>query len=99
MKKTVLLLFISILMFVLIGCDNDVSSGRSAYKKYFRENLKDPASLVIHEEIFKKEGGHTINWTVDIGAKNSFGGMVRETYEFTTIGGKLIKVNGELYYE
>lgn len=54
MKKTVLLLFISILMFVLIGCDNDVSSGRSAYKKYFRENLKDPASLVIHEEIFKK---------------------------------------------
>lgn len=82
-------------MFVLIGCDPDVIDGRAAYKQYFKENLKDPRSLVIYKETFKKEGDYTINWTVEIGAKNSFGGMNRETYEFTTIGDKLIMVNGE----
>lgn len=60
---------------------------------YFQETLKDPSSFVVYNESFEEESSVVIKWKVEYGAKNSFGGMVRETVEFTTIGGYAIRIN------
>lgn len=80
-------LFILLLIPMLCSCVPDaVTKGRTAYKDYFSETLKDPTSLVIHKEevIAKDELGAT--FVLDVGAKNGFGAMVRHTYTIQTIG-------------
>ena len=92
MKKSILLiLFLSVL---LVSCeDSKVTNGRSLYKKYLNENLKDPESLKIYSESYENSPGHVV-FKVDVGAKNSYGGYVRKDYVFEVIGDLLI-VNGE----
>ncbi len=91
MKK---ILFITLVVFSLVSCeDKPISEGRSAYKKYFKEMLKDPSSFIVHSEEFTKEGEYTVNWVLDIGAKNSFGGYTRETYKIKTTGSQIISID------
>lgn len=52
--------------------------------KHLKEELKDPHSLVVYGMDFElceyDESGMIISITVDYGATNSFGGMVRDDY-------------------
>lgn len=81
MKKIFLLLIICI----LTSCGNDsVSNGRELYKRYFNKVLKDPSSLVIYDEKYHDDGTGNVTWTIDYGAKNSFGAMDRKTIELYT---------------
>lgn len=91
MKRVIYLLMI-ICISILPSCDSHVSQGRSAYKKYFNETLKDPSSFIVHSEKFTKEGEYTVNWILDIGAKNSFGGYIREAYKIKTVGDKVVSI-------
>lgn len=69
-----------------------MSEGRIAYKEYFKETLKDPESLVIHSEEVIKESDANATFVLNIGAKNSFGGMVRSTYTIETLGRRVLDV-------
>ena len=90
MKNLIILLF----LIILVSCENaNVSAGRNAYKKHFEEILKDPKSLVVHSEKYTKEGEATVNWILDIGAKNSLGGYDRTKYSAKTVNSTLISIN------
>ncbi len=92
--KKILLLFASILIFC--SCENRyVRDGRSMYEAYFDKVLKDPSSLKIYNESYTVDGV-SVKWTIDYGAKNSFGAMDRQTIEFKT-NPSILEVNGELY--
>ena len=94
MKK--FLVFVIIIL-ALASCeDSEVAKGRRIYKKYFKEVLKDPSSFVVYKEDFKKDGSSIVEWTIEYGAKNSFGGMVRKTVEFKTVN-NAIYVEGSCY--
>ena len=64
---------------------------------YFSKTLKDPSSLVIHNESYKiDESKKKVSRTVDYGAKNSFGGMERQTIHFESgFRGMFLKVEGK----
>lgn len=97
--KTFLFTTLVIVLVCMSSCeDKYVSKGRKAYKAYFQKTLKDPSSLVIYSETYEHES-IKVDFTVDMGAKNSFGAMVRETYVFEILDGKIFKVNGELYLQ
>ena len=88
MKK---LLFVIISALVLVSCENgEISKGRRLYEMYFEKNLKDPQSFVVYEENFEIEDNVKVNWKLEYGARNGFGGMVREKVEFSTIDNVLI---------
>ncbi len=92
MKKILLLAFI----LILCSCENRyVRDGRSMYKAYFDKVLKDPSSLKIYNESYTVDG-ISVKWTIDYGAKNSFGAMNRKTIEFET-NPSMLEVNGDFY--
>lgn len=76
--------------------DESVREGRKLYKMYFDKVLKDPKSFIVYDEKYTVNDEYTVNWVLDAGAKNSLGGMVRQTYNITTVG-ETIEVDGELY--
>lgn len=85
------LLFVLISAFVLVACENgEISKGRKLYEMYFEKNLKDPQSFVVYEEKSEIEDNVKVNWELEYGARNGFGGMVRERVKFTTIDNVLI---------
>lgn len=96
MKKKLLLSLL--LLLILSSCEpSAVRDGRYAYEAYFHEVLKDPASFVVYNEQYEVDStGVRVLWTLDYGAKNSFGGMKREKIEFTTIG-KVLWANDRSY--
>lgn len=54
---------------------------------YFEKTFKDPSSIKVYsEEYTVSENGKAgeVKWTLDVGGKNSFGGMVRHTFHLTT---------------
>ena len=86
MRKILLLLAI----ITLTSCEDiAVSNGRKTYQKYYRDVLKDPESFTVYSEEYKKIDDATVSWTLDYGAKNSFGGMVREKVKFKTCGSSI----------
>lgn len=88
MKKILLLI---VVVTCLIGCESSsIRDGRKAYKEYFKETLKDPESLKIYKEEIIYRGELDAKFKVEIGAKNSYGAYVRETYCFHTLGNKII---------
>ena len=94
MKKILLLISLA---FIFLSCeDSSVRDGRKLYKMYFDKTLKDPKSFIVYDEKYTINDKYTVNWVLDAGAKNSLGGMVRKTYNITTIDGT-IEVDGELY--
>ena len=84
---------------ILTACGEprSVREGRAIYKAYFQKYLKDPESFKVYSEKYEvREGGQTVKWTLDYGAKNGWGSMDRETVEFETIY-DLIYINGHCY--
>lgn len=92
MKKA---LFIPVLFFLFSSCNDN----KSAYIKYLKSNLKDPESLVIYKEEIVDKKDKTVIVKVDYGAKNSYGGMERETYYFRIIDGIVSKAQDESMYK
>lgn len=85
MKNFILIL---ITAFAFIGCSTEkkhIREGREMWKAYFKKMLKDPNSLVIYNEEYV-DSGLTVIWDIEYGAKNGFGGMVRERKTFKTVG-------------
>ena len=90
MKRILLALIIPILF---CSCEPQaVLQGRKVYKAYFNHILKDPGSLEIYDEDYSVNG-HIVKWTVDYGARNSYGGNVRKTISFTTFGSETIMID------
>lgn len=91
MSKLIILISLTILIFC--SCEpSGVAKGRTAYKEYFDKTLKDPSSLVIHSEEVITQDESSATFVLDIGAKNSYGGMVRQTYTIRTIGKGILDV-------
>ena len=69
---------------------------------YFRHILKDPDSFKLYNE--KHDNGtYIVEWEIDYGAKNSLGGMTRETLHFETrhmdYDRYCLDIEGYRYYE
>lgn len=100
MKRAVYI--IALLFISFYACTNPLNESRKLYKSYFNMTLKDPSSLVIYKEEYVEWEKNKFEWTLDIGAKNEYGGMVRKTYHIKTDGGRrYIEVMGpgEVNYE
>ena len=92
MNKLIIFFLLATLC-ILSACEKtSVTEGRIAYKEYFKETLKDPESLVIHSEEVIKESDANATFVLNIGAKNSFGGMVRSTYTIKTLGRRVLDI-------
>lgn len=90
------LLFATSCLVVLCSCENKyVSSGRDLYELYFDKVLKDPSSFKVYSEEYTIDGA-SVKWSLDYGAKNSFGSMEREQIEFETLPGYIF-IDGESY--
>lgn len=90
MRKLILILIAAL---TLVGCEFEkayIKESREMWKAYFQITLKDPNSLVIYDEKCLDEGYQCVEWEINYGAKNGFGGMVRETIKFKTIGDLLL---------
>lgn len=80
------------LMLILTSCEpKEVREGRGLYKLYLRHILVDPNSLQIYNEKYEIEEDCDVLWTIDYGAKNQAGGMVRKTVRLRTTGDDIIK--------
>lgn len=94
MNKT-LLKIASVLL--LCSCEpSSVRQGRKLYEKYYQKTLKDPGSFEVYKEQYTRDGDYKVNWTLDWGAKNSYGAMDRQTDNFTTVGSSIF-INGRGY--
>lgn len=90
MKNLILILITTL---SLVGCKFEkqyIKESREMWMAYFHKVLKDPNSLVIYEEKCNDIGIDVVEWEIEYGAKNGFGGMVRETEKFKTIGDLLL---------
>lgn len=92
MKKS--LLFIAVL-FLFAGCKNNIDV---AIDNYFNENLKDPSSLVIYKKEVVNRYSSSCWVRLDYGARNGFGGMIRETEYFYIIGNEVMMVASEFEF-
>ena len=91
--KNILIIISLIVASFLCSCENNaVSKGRKAYKEYFNKILKDPNSLVIYNEEILKSDNSSATFILDVGAKNSYGGMVRQSYTIKTVGNSILDV-------
>ena len=97
------MIFILFAIVLFTSCEpTAVREGRKIYKAYFNHILKDPSSLEVYSEKYTVEDNNfTVHWELDYGARNSYGGMVRDYIKFTTVGSRLIDIDdlygGELY--
>ncbi len=98
MKKVSFYLVGLVIVISAISCSfeaKSVTEGRELYKLYFKKVLKDPESLKIYDEKYVNLGDNVL-WTIDYGAKNSLGGMVRETIKIETYT-EIVVVDGHKY--
>lgn len=91
-----LIVFLMLSLFFVSCEDSAISNGRKMWKAYLNKYLKDPASLVIHKEEMKQDG-YKVEWEIDYGAKNSFGGMKRELLKCTTFPDMMFVEGGDTY--
>ena len=93
MKRLLLIILTAI---SLAGCQPEsVTHGRKTYQRYFKKVLKDPESFKVYEETVEPLNDHSARWTLDYGAKNSYGAMERRTVTFKTTN-DLIDIDGHL---
>lgn len=93
MRKIALTLLAAL---ALCACQpRSVTDGKRAWTKYFNKVLKDPESFKVYDEKYEELNENTVRWTLDYGAKNSFGAMTRRTVTFTTTY-DLIDIDGTL---
>lgn len=88
--------FLLIAALTLCACQpKAVTDGKRTWTKYFKKVLKDPESFKVYDESYQQLNDHTVQWTLDYGAKNSYGAMERRTVTFkTTVN--LIEIDGSL---
>lgn len=87
MNKTLLIIVSALL---LCSCEpSSVRQGRKLYEKYYKSILKDPESFKVYNEKYTRSGRYEVDWTIDYGARNSYGGMVRKTAHIKTVGGSI----------
>ncbi|GHT63124.1 hypothetical protein FACS189451_09240 [Bacteroidia bacterium] len=95
MKK---ILSVLLLVVMLCACDSSpIRDGRALYKEYLNKVYKDPSSIVIHSEKYVLGEGNRVDWTLDVGGKNSFGAMSRSTHEIKTFGRNIIEAESRMY--
>ena len=95
MRKIVVFIICTLL---LCACDPaPVRNGRKIYERYYRKVLNDPESFKVYSEHYNVVDGTEVQWTLDYGAKNGYGAMVRKTVTFTTLGEYYITIDGETY--
>lgn len=83
----------------LCACEPQaVRDGRSLWKQYYKKMLKDPDSFKVYSEKYVEKENSEVEWTLDIGAKNGMGGMVRETEHITTVGSTYLTIDGNTIY-
>lgn len=93
MKRLLLILLAPL---ILASCQpRSVTDGKRAWTRYFKKVLKDPESFKVYDEQYQELDEHTVQWTLDYGAKNSYGAMERRTVKFKTTHG-LIEIDGNL---
>ena len=93
MKRLLLILLVPL---ILLSCQPAaVSHGRKTYERYFHKVLKDPESFKVYEETVEPIDDYSARWTLDYGAKNSYGAMERRTVTFKTTN-DLIDIDGHL---
>lgn len=98
MKKVLFYLIGLVIAISAISCSFEaeiITEGRELYKLYFKKTLKDPESLKIYEEKYSNSG-YYVTWTINYGARNSMGGMTRETIKIETYTDKVV-VDGHEY--
>lgn len=97
MKKIITFSILFTLILFLTSCeDHRLRNGREMYMLYLNKTLKDPESLKIYSEKYTFINDVTVEWVVDYGAKNSFGGMVRNTLECETLAGVIfVNIDGK----
>lgn len=93
MKRWVISLLLGLLVFT--SCETmQVNKHRKLYEKHLKERLKDPESFVVYNETYTNFGSF-IDWEVDYGAKNSFGGNVRTTVKLSTYENGSVYIKSE----
>lgn len=101
MKRLFFVLFSLTLILGSCGSSEskDIKIGREAYQKYYKKVLKDPSSFVVYSENYVVDPSKPffVEWTIDYGAKNSFGGMNRVQDSFTTTSAGYLIINGKTY--
>lgn len=89
------LFFIAIIIFIL-GCKSDIDT---AIERYFNNSLNDPSSLVIYNKKIVDNNKNISYWVMlDYGAKNGYGGMVRQKEYFYIIGNEVMDVVSEVEF-
>lgn len=97
MKKIVICLVSFIILLSITSCEASyVTESRELYELYFKKTLKDPESFKLYDEKYINLG-NCVEWTLDYGARNSLGGMIRETIKIRTYKTK-IQVDGYKEY-
>lgn len=95
MRKILSILLLSI---ALYSCDSSpVRDGRALYKEYLNKVYKDPSSIVIYSEKYVQGEDNRVDWTLDVGGKNSLGTMVRSEHNIKTFGRNIIEIEGKMY--
>lgn len=95
MRKVIIFIFGCVL---LCACDEpQVREGRSLYKKYFQKVLNDPESFKVYSEKYKIVDNMQVDWTLDMGAKNAYGAMIRKEEKFSTFGKYYFNIGGRSY--
>ena len=80
MRYIIVFLFV-----VLISCNREETEAKEKLKTHIKSTLKDPNSFQVYSQEVEKEG-HVFIITIDYGAKNGFGGMVRVTERYSVVG-------------
>lgn len=100
MKKFVPIILL--VFFLFISCEPKlVKEGREVYREYLSKNLKDPNSLKIYNESYylpNGKDGIISEFTVDYGATNSYGAMVRDELKFKIVAKKITEINDINYF-
>lgn len=87
MKITANVFLLLASMSMLASCEPiPVREGRKIYEMYYEKTLIDPVSFKVYKEEYEQKDGNEVEWTLDMGAKNRMGAMIRRTERFSTWG-------------
>lgn len=80
-------------LLLCVACESSiVTRGRKAYEKYFQETMLDPRSYILYDETIIDQTDVEVTFVLDVGGKNSYGGMIRKTYTIKTIGDNVFDI-------
>ena len=95
--KSIILCLVATLL--LTSCKSEIDKDREIIKDYYQTVLKDPASYQEHSlKLIEKKKEYNKIYELDYGAKNGFGGMVRERVKIEVLGEKVFSVDDNLVF-